>query len=107
MKISNKEFEVLVALERDRKKIPQRELVNITNMSLGTINKVISDLLKNKLIDDDGITEKGIKALEPFRVKRAIFLIATYFTVIFTFLYHNAVYVAALSTLSVTSLSHL
>lgn len=77
MKFTYNEFEVLTTIEREKKKLSQRDIASLTNLSLGTINKVVSSLLDNKLIDDNNmITEEGLKALEPYRVQRAIFLAA-------------------------------
>lgn len=80
MKISKNQFEILVYVEKNNdKKITQRELAKKTNLSLGLINKSISELLEKKyiLVDDKKnmtITNDGLKSLEPFKVKRAIFL---------------------------------
>lgn len=77
MKLAYNEFEVLTTIERSKKKLPQREIANYTNLSLGTVNKIISELESKKLIDSNGmITKKGLEELEPYRVKRAIFLAA-------------------------------
>lgn len=77
MKFTYNEFEVLTTIEREKKKLSQRDIASLTNLSLGTVNKVVSSLLDNKLIDDNNmITEEGINSLEPYRVKRAIFLAA-------------------------------
>lgn len=77
MKLTYNEFEVLTVIEREKKKLSQRELTELTSLSLGTVNKVISSLLENKLIDNNNmITKEGLSSLEPYRVKRAIFLAA-------------------------------
>ncbi len=77
MNLTYNEFEVLTCLERVKAKLSQREIAKLTNLSLGTINKIITDFEEKKLIDSDNlITDKGIKKLEPYRVKRAIFLAA-------------------------------
>lgn len=77
MNITQNEFEVLVCLERENKELSQRIISKETNLSLGTINKTIASLLEKSLINKDNlITKKGISALEPYRVKRAIFLAA-------------------------------
>ena len=47
MKLTMNQFEVLVAIEREKRKISQRELSNITKLSLGTINNTITELIKN------------------------------------------------------------
>ena len=77
MKLTMNQFEVLVAIEREKRKISQRELSNITKLSLGTINNTITELIKNNYIDNSNmITKEGLDALAPYRVKRAIFLAA-------------------------------
>ena len=77
MNLTFNEFEVLTCIEKEKNKLSQREISKKTNLSLGTINKTISLLLQNHLIDEENnITEDGLKSLEPYRVKRAIFLAA-------------------------------
>lgn len=77
MKLTYNEFEILVCIEKEKRILSQREISKITNLSLGTVNKTISYLLANKLIDENNIiTKKGLEELEPYRVKRAIFLAA-------------------------------
>lgn len=82
MLINNNQFEILVCLDKNKdQKLLQREIANKTNLSLGTVNKVLSELNSNGLIEPDNklgvvITKKGYEALEPYRVKRAIFLAA-------------------------------
>ena len=50
MKLTYNEFEILVCIEREKRELSQREISKITNLSLGTINKIISNLLENKLM---------------------------------------------------------
>lgn len=77
MQLTINQFEVLTTIERNQKKLSQRDIAKETKLSLGTINKAISELLENKLIDkENAITQNGLKVLEPYRVKRAIFLAA-------------------------------
>ena len=77
MKLSYNEFLVLTAIEKIKISCSQRNLAELTDLSLGTINNVVSNLFKNGLIDDSNlITDEGLKALEPYMVKRAIFLAA-------------------------------
>ena len=77
MKFTYNEFEIITIIEKEKTKLSQRELSKLSGLSLGTVNKVISTLLENGLIDNDNlITEKGLEKLEPYRVKRAIFLAA-------------------------------
>lgn len=79
--LNRNQFEVLVYIEKNNNnKISQREISSNTKLSLGTVNKIISELLNKNLINIDNdktnITEIGYKALEPYKVKRAIFLAA-------------------------------
>lgn len=77
MKLTHNQFEVLTTIERIKEKVSQREIAKSTNFSLGTINKIIAQLQDDGLIDKDNIiTRRGLKTLEPYRVKRAIFLAA-------------------------------
>ncbi len=77
MQLTINQFEVLTAIERNNKKLSQRDISKETNLSLGTVNKIISELLEIKLIDkENNITKNGVKILQPYRVKRAIFLAA-------------------------------
>lgn len=77
MEITYNQFEVLVLLERKKEKMSQRDIANEVNFSLGTVNKIISELMDMNAVDKNNkITIKGIELLEPYRVKRAIFLAA-------------------------------
>ena len=77
MKLTYNEFEILVCIEKEKRELSQRKISKITSLSLGTVNKTITSLLEKKLINEDNtITKRGLKELEPYRVKRAIFLAA-------------------------------
>ena len=77
MKITYNEFLVLTTIEKEKEKLSQRKLSELTKLSLGTINKVVSELIKKEYIDGENkLTSKGYHVLEPYRVKRAIFLAA-------------------------------
>ena len=76
MKITKKQFDVLVALEDKSTPQSQRDIARETNISVGTVNKLVSELSELGYVDGGAITEKGRAALEPFRVKRAIFMAA-------------------------------
>jgi len=45
-------------------------------MSLGSVNRTMSTLAENGLTDGYTLTEAGYAALEPYRVKRAVFIAA-------------------------------
>ena len=77
MKLTYNQFLVLTEIEKSNDKLSQRDISKLTKLSLGTINKIITEFLEHNLIDSNNlITEYGLKALEPYRVKRAIFLAA-------------------------------
>jgi CTP:phosphocholine cytidylyltransferase-like protein len=76
MKLTKKQFDVLVFIEKSKEKKSQREIAEACKMSAGTVNKVIAELLANGLIENGLVTEKGYEALEPYKVKRAIFIAA-------------------------------
>ena len=74
--INRKQFDVLCCLERYGKGKSQREIAELTGMSVGSVNRHIAALTKDGLIANSSITDKGLDALEPYRVKRAVFLAA-------------------------------
>lgn len=74
--LSRKEFDVLTCLERDREGKTQREIAAESGRSLGTVNKTILSLGERGLVSEGKITQAGLEALEPYRVKRAIFIAA-------------------------------
>ena len=76
MKLTKKQFDVLVFIEKSKDKKSQREIAEACKMSAGTVNKVIAELVNNGLIENCSVTEKGYEALEPYKVKRAIFIAA-------------------------------
>ncbi|EEG31313.1 cholinephosphate cytidylyltransferase/choline kinase family protein [[Clostridium] methylpentosum DSM 5476] len=76
MKLTRKQFEILTYLEKHRAPITQRDLARATGMSLGSVNKTITQLTECGYLCDHTLTEQGITALEPYRVKRAIFIAA-------------------------------
>lgn len=75
-KLTQKQFDVLTCLERSGKAMTQRELAEATKMSLGSVNRTLSSLNELGLVNENGLTGSGFAALEPYRVKRAIFLAA-------------------------------
>lgn len=76
MILTRKQFDVLVCIEKVKKKLTQRELEELCGYSLGIINKTIKELSDLELINDGKITKKGLEVLDKYRVKRAIFIAA-------------------------------
>ncbi len=75
--LNKKEFAILTYLEaNNNEKLTQKELAEELNFSVGTVNKLWNELEEKGLIENKQITKKGLNELEPYRVKRAIFIAA-------------------------------
>ena len=74
--LTRKQFDILVHIEKSKEPMTQRELAEATSMSVGSVNRAVSALTEAGLIDGGKITMLGYSALEPYRVKRAIFIAA-------------------------------
>lgn len=75
--LNKKEFAILTYLEANNdEKFTQKELAEELNFSVGTVNKLWNELEEKGFIENKQITKKGLNALEPYRVKRAIFIAA-------------------------------
>ena len=74
--LPRKQFDVLSYLEGEGKNKTQREIAEATGMSVGSVNRVIAALTELGYIADNAVTEAGYAALEPYRVKRAVFIAA-------------------------------
>ena len=76
------QFELLTFLESNgKKRYTQRFLSDTLTLSLGTVNKLLNEVYELNYAEIDSennisITEKGLKALEPYRVRKAIILAA-------------------------------
>ncbi len=74
--MTEKEFDILTILESHKEKLSQRELAKDIGVSVGTINSNLVVLEEAGFVEGGIITQKGIAALEPYRVKRAVFIAA-------------------------------
>lgn len=74
--MNRNEFKTLVFLEKKKEALTQRELAKHLGVSVGTANNICKSLVNAGYIANGTITAAGIEALEPYRVKRAIFLAA-------------------------------
>lgn len=72
------DFDILNLFFKNRnKKYTQREISSITKISLGKVNKTLKELKNNEFIDENlKITDKGLSALEPYKVDNAIIMAA-------------------------------
>jgi len=78
--LTRKQFEILSCLEQHGSNISQREIAEITRMSVGSVNRTISMLNELKILDGKKLTGKAYDFLEPYRVKRAVFIAAGFGT---------------------------
>ena len=82
MSLTLNQFEVLTYIEKKQdEKITQRDIANKCRLSLGNVNKIMAELQEEELIKaltETGytVTLKGYEWLEPYRVKKAIFMAA-------------------------------
>ncbi len=76
MKLNQKQFDLLVSLAERTEKSTQRILSESTGHSLGTVNRVFRQLEESGLVQNGRITSAGLDALEPYRVRRAVFIAA-------------------------------
>lgn len=75
--MTRKEFDVLTYLERTTGKRSQRAIAGGVGVSVGTVNKILASLHAAEWITPDlTLTGKGYEVLEPYRVRRIIFLAA-------------------------------
>lgn len=83
--LSKNEFNVLNTIltlaKMDDRKLSQRLIAEKSCLSAGTVNKTIKELADKKLLKrpvnkQSVLTDEGFIAMEPYRVKRAVFLAA-------------------------------
>lgn len=75
--LTKKQFDILTYLAAHPGLPAQRRLAAETKMSTGTVNQVLRTLWDLRfVVEGRGITAEGMEALEPYRVKRAVFLAA-------------------------------
>ena len=80
MSLTRKQFEILEAMITAGGKMTQRGLADAASCSLGTVNKVLKELSEAGFIESGAVTPAGQAAMEPYRVKRAVFIAAGFGT---------------------------
>ena len=73
--LTKKQFDLLSELEHSPAST-QRMLAKKAGMSLGAVNKTSNELASLGYCENGRITEAGLSALEPYRVKRAVIMAA-------------------------------
>ncbi|MCL1812723.1 MAG: MarR family transcriptional regulator [Treponema sp.] len=78
MKLTRAQFDVLTFLEweKEDKNLTQRNIARLTGLSVGTVNKTLANLSENGMIKNNRPSAAGLQALEPYRVRRAVFISA-------------------------------
>ncbi len=75
-KLTRKQFDILTYLESTGEHSNQRTIANALNISLGSVSKTVAALVEAGYLRNYTVTEAGLAALEPYRVKRAVFIAA-------------------------------
>jgi len=73
--LKRNEFNALCAI-REHPGVTQRELAELTGMSLGSANTVCRNLAKAKLVEDGRVTARGMRELRPYKVDNAVIMAA-------------------------------
>lgn len=76
MKLEKRQFEILVALDAAQKFLSEHEIANITRYDEFLVKDVIKELSVLGLVANGMVTSAGVKVLEQYRVKRAVFIAA-------------------------------
>lgn len=74
--LTKNEFDILTTLAEADAPLSQRTLAEKLELSLGTVNKCIQQLTASECCAKGVITQTGLDALDPYRVKRAVFIAA-------------------------------
>ena len=74
--LTKKQFTVLQILASAEKQLSQRKIAAQSQMSVGSVNRILDDFKTAGLYDGSSITAEGYQTLEPYRVKRAVILAA-------------------------------
>ncbi len=74
--LTKKQFDILSYLEGCKTRAAQRTIAQELGLSVGTVNKLLAELTELCFVENGTITHAGLQALEPYRVKRAVFIAA-------------------------------
>jgi CTP:phosphocholine cytidylyltransferase-like protein len=78
MELTRAQFDILTFFERERdeKNLTQRGIAKGTGLSVGTVNKTLLYLNEKGMVERNRLGSAGLRALEPYRARRAIFIAA-------------------------------
>lgn len=79
MELTRNQFIILEAVMAHNKSVPD-SLDKLVSFSCDSINRTVKELTDLRYIKNGVITDAGIAALEPYRVKRAVFIAAGFGT---------------------------
>ncbi len=74
--LSRKQFDVLERFATSRQPLTQRQLLEQTGYPAEVLDAVLRELEASKYVEAGVITPAGLVAMEPYRVKRAVFIAA-------------------------------
>ena len=74
--LTRNEFDILDALLSSAKPLSQREISSLAGRSPATVNRTLKLLEEKGFTKNGSITPEGTSAMEPYRVRRAIFIAA-------------------------------
>ena len=74
--LTKNQFDVMELLTGQDVKYSQRKIAEVLDVSVGTVNKLLAELASLGYVEDGKLTEKGLDALKPYQVKRAVIVAA-------------------------------
>ena len=74
--ITKREFDTLVLLTETKEVVSQKDMAERLKISAEAVNKTVKELTEKNYCENGRITQDGLDALEPYRVKRAVFVAA-------------------------------
>ncbi len=78
--MTKRQFDILDLLATEEKVLTQRQIEQRTDYSLGLINKTVKELVEMKALSEGRVTASGYELLEPYKVRRAVFIAAGFGT---------------------------
>lgn len=76
MELTREQFDVMAILATTKEKLSQRQLADRSDHSIEELNRIMEEIQSMGYVNDGEVTDEGLKALEPHRAKRAIFIAA-------------------------------